>query len=272
MSVLGPGEIIKNGSPCQVQGGAQHTKPSPSALTTQEVGFGARGFEVSLVAPCGQVRQGPHCDSVRQLGPLGPCRASVLVGRHKVRVAEAEGGSRAECRRDWSLLGPWSEMWPPFPFGRMSLCRLRCLWLQQGSLRGRWEQRTRCKTFHPTFWLWLVAFSFWVFLLSVVGGWPLCRGLGEELEMPGLDTGRLLGPLGSVKVSTDGDGRRGEAASSRGCFQQGLLQGSELGPSCQSGSRSRSRQALGQPGAGSLAQHPSGWGCLWLSPGPGGST
>lgn len=35
--------------------------------------------------------------------------------------------------------------------------------------------------------------------------------------MPELDTGRLFGPLGSVKGSTDGDGWRGEAASSRGC-------------------------------------------------------
>lgn len=94
----------------------------------------------------------------------------------------------------------------------MSLCRLRCLWLQQGSLGGQWEQRTKCQTctFRPTFRLRLVAFCFWVFLLSMVGGWPLCRGLGEEPKMPGLDTGRLLGPLGSVKVSTDGDEWRGE--------------------------------------------------------------
>lgn len=34
---------------------------------------------------------------------------------------------------------------------------------------------------------------------------------------PELDRGRIFGPLGSVKVSTDGDGWHGEAASSRGC-------------------------------------------------------
>lgn len=109
MSVLGPGKIIKNGSPCQFQGGARHSKPSPSAPATQEVGVGAGGVEVFLVALSGQVSQGPSCDSVRQpgplgpcqdlvrqLGPLGPCRASALAGRHKVRVGEAEGVSRAE--------------------------------------------------------------------------------------------------------------------------------------------------------------------------------
>lgn len=52
--------------------------------------------EVSLFALSGQVSQGPHCDSVRQLGPLGPCWASALVGRHKVRVGEAKGVSQAE--------------------------------------------------------------------------------------------------------------------------------------------------------------------------------
>lgn len=55
--------------------------------------------------------------------------------------------------------------------------------------------------------------------------------------MPELDTDEGLGPLGSVKVSTDGDG------------WLGLLQGPELGPSCQSESRSRRHPTLGQPGA-----------------------
>lgn len=63
MSVLGPGKIIKNGSPCQIQGGVRHSKPSPSAPTTWEVGFGAEEFVVSLVALCGHVMQGPHCGS-----------------------------------------------------------------------------------------------------------------------------------------------------------------------------------------------------------------
>lgn len=117
--------------------------------------------------------------------------------------------------RDCSLLGPCSETCT-VPIWEMSLS---CLWLQRGSLGPSWEQRTRGKTcaFHPTFQLWLVAFPFWVFLLSVVGGWPQCRGLREEPKTPESDAGRLLGPRGSVKVSTDGDGGLMEAASSRGC-------------------------------------------------------
>lgn len=52
-----------------------------------------------------------------------------------------------------------------------------------------------------------------------------------------------------------------------GCFQQGLLQGPGLAPSCQSESRNRGHPALGWPGVRCLAWHPSGWSCLRLSPG-----
>lgn len=87
MSVLGPGKIIKNGSPCQIQGGVRDSKPSPSAPTTWEVGFGAGGFEVSLVALCGHIREGP--DGTQAARILGPCRGSAW--RHGVRAAEAQG-------------------------------------------------------------------------------------------------------------------------------------------------------------------------------------